>query len=64
MPDDDGSEKQQGGKGAISPSKLKISFDQYKRLRNMIVLHVREDQEKVENLEEWEGVKQNDIVDW
>jgi len=43
---------------------LKISFDQYTRLRNMVVLHVREDQERVENLDEWEGVKQSDIVDW
>ena len=61
---EEGGEKQQGAKGAGSPSKLKISFDQYTRLRNMVVLHVREDQERVENLDEWEGVKQSDIVDW
>ncbi len=56
--------KQVTRKEGVDPAKLKISYEQYKRLRNMIVLHMREDQEKVVNIEEWEGIKQSDLVDW
>ncbi|RCN23904.1 hypothetical protein ANCCAN_30407 [Ancylostoma caninum] len=47
----------------IDPSKLKITFEKYKRLADMLVLHMRSDEEGVDE-EEYEGVRQDSLIDW
>lgn len=45
-------------------SKFKISFETYKRLTNILVMHIREESEKFEHDEDWPGVKQSELVNW
>jgi hypothetical protein len=48
----------------IDPARLKISFDVYKRISNLLVLHIRALEEKEEENEDWEGMKQSLLVEW
>ncbi|EYB87267.1 hypothetical protein Y032_0266g725 [Ancylostoma ceylanicum] len=59
METDDGD----GKRTKIDPSKLKITFEKYKRLADMLVLHMRSDEEGVDE-EEYEGVRQDSLIDW
>ncbi|KIH42573.1 hypothetical protein ANCDUO_27442, partial [Ancylostoma duodenale] len=51
-----------GKRTKIDPSKLKITFEKYKRLADMLVLHMRSDEEGVDE-EEYEGVRQDSLID-
>ncbi|VDM07419.1 unnamed protein product [Wuchereria bancrofti] len=55
--EDDGARK-------IDSGKLKIKFELYKRIADMLVLHIRHDEETEENTENWEGVRQSQLVQW
>ncbi|KAI1723260.1 MCM2/3/5 family domain-containing protein [Ditylenchus destructor] len=57
-------ENSQQKKSTVDPAKLKISFETYKRLTNMLVLHMRDDEEKFGDVEEWSGMKQSELIDW
>ncbi|CAD5226292.1 unnamed protein product [Bursaphelenchus xylophilus] len=48
----------------IDPEKLKIKYDYYKRVANMLVLYLRGEEEKNAEDPDWSGVKQNDLVEW
>ncbi|KIH49418.1 hypothetical protein ANCDUO_20507, partial [Ancylostoma duodenale] len=52
-----------GKRTKVDPSKLKITFEKYKRLADMLVLHMRSDEEGVDE-EEYEGVRQDSLIDW
>lgn len=48
----------------IDPARLKISFDVYKRISNLLVLHLRSLEEMEDENDDWEGIKQSTLVDW
>ncbi|VDK77746.1 unnamed protein product [Onchocerca ochengi] len=50
--------------GRVDSGKLKIKFELYKRIADMLVLHIRHDEETEENTENWEGVRQSQLVQW
>lgn len=39
-------------------------FELYKRIADMLVLHIRHDEETEESTENWEGVRQSQLVQW
>ncbi|CAI5444617.1 unnamed protein product [Caenorhabditis angaria] len=47
----------------IDPAKLKIKFEDYKKLADVLVLHMRADEDR-QGEEEYAGVKQSALVDW
>uniref|UniRef100_A0A0N5AJT2 DNA replication licensing factor MCM6 n=1 Tax=Syphacia muris TaxID=451379 RepID=A0A0N5AJT2_9BILA len=48
----------------IDPKKLKIKFEEYKKISDLLVLHIRHEEEnEPEETEEW-GVKEDDLVNW
>ncbi|CAP29514.1 Protein CBR-MCM-6 [Caenorhabditis briggsae] len=47
----------------VDPAKLKISFKEYKQLSDVLVLHMRADEES-QGEEEYDGVKQSALVEW
>lgn len=57
-------EENLGGENTIDPAKLKISYENYKRLTNMLVIHMRANEEKHADEEDWEGIKQSMLVEW
>ncbi|CAI4230311.1 unnamed protein product [Auanema sp. JU1783] len=49
----------------IDPAKLKISFEKYKKLSDMLVLHMRQDEDLIEDDdEEYGGIHEDDLVNW
>ncbi|VDO46086.1 unnamed protein product, partial [Onchocerca flexuosa] len=44
--------------------KLACRFELYKRIADMLVLHIRHDEDTEENTENWEGVRQSQLVQW
>uniref|UniRef100_A0A0R3QUB4 DNA helicase n=1 Tax=Brugia timori TaxID=42155 RepID=A0A0R3QUB4_9BILA len=52
------------GAKKIDSGKLKIKFELYKRIADMLVLHIRHDEETEENTENWEGVRQSQLIQW
>ncbi|VDN07844.1 unnamed protein product [Thelazia callipaeda] len=48
----------------IDSGKLKIKFELYKQIADMLVLHIRHDEETEEDSENWEGVRQSQLVQW
>lgn len=59
METDDTAEK----RAKVDQSKLKITFEKYKHLADMLVLHMRSDEEAVSE-EDYEGVRQDSLIDW
>ncbi|CAJ0963224.1 unnamed protein product, partial [Mesorhabditis belari] len=51
-------------KHQIDPSKLKIRYDVFKHIADMLVLHMQSDQETASSEEEWSGVKSSQLVEW
>ncbi|KAK6048545.1 hypothetical protein COOONC_13950, partial [Cooperia oncophora] len=47
----------------VDHAKLKITFEKYKHLADMLVLHMRSDEEAVAE-EDYEGVRQDALIDW
>ncbi|KAK6022347.1 MCM2/3/5 family protein [Ostertagia ostertagi] len=50
-------------KSIVDHAKLKITFEKYKHLADMLVLHMRSDEEAVDE-EDYEGVRQDSLIDW
>ncbi|CAD5219544.1 unnamed protein product [Bursaphelenchus okinawaensis] len=50
--------------GEVDPDKLKIKYDYYKRVANMLVLYLRGEEEKNAEDTEWSGVKQTQLAEW
>lgn len=48
----------------IDPAKLTVTRDQFDRITCMLVLHLRNEEEKVPEEDDWEGIKRSDLVDW
>lgn len=48
----------------VDPTKLKITYEQYRRLTNILVIHMRENEERNAENEDWEGVKQSELIEW
>lgn len=48
----------------IDPEKLKIKYDYYKRVSNMLVLHLRDQEERNSADPDWAGVKQSELSEW
>lgn len=46
----------------VDPSKLRMSFEKYKKMADLIVLHIRGDEERLGD--DFEGVKESAIVEW
>lgn len=51
-------------KRKIDPSKLKIKFETYKKIADMLVLHIRRGEEEEGDKEDWEGVRESQLVSW
>lgn len=52
-----------GKEANVHHSKLKITFEKYKQLADMLVLHMRSDEESVAE-EDYEGIRQSSLIDW
>lgn len=48
----------------VDSNKLKISYQNYKRITNLLVLHMREDEERNYDKEDFDGIKQSELIDW
>lgn len=48
----------------IDPEKLKITYDFYKRVSNMLVLFLRGEQEAHQEESEWSGIKCSELANW
>ncbi|WKY02714.1 hypothetical protein Q1695_016183 [Nippostrongylus brasiliensis] len=59
----EGSGDADGKRAKIDQAKLKITFEKYKHLADMLVLHMRSDEDSVAE-EDYEGVRQNALIDW
>lgn len=57
-------ERDEGGAARVDSGKLKIKFELYKQIADMLVLHIRHDEETEEDTENWEGVRQSQLVQW
>ncbi|XGW13964.1 hypothetical protein V3C99_000329 [Haemonchus contortus] len=57
------SDEAEGKRTKIDHAKLKITFEKYKHLADMLVLHMRSDEEAVAE-EDYEGVRQDSLIDW
>lgn len=59
---------QEGGAdeiAALQKKKMTLSFDDYKNLSNMLVLHMRQEETRMEIDENnAEGIRRNDLVEW
>ncbi|PIO76203.1 MCM2/3/5 family protein [Teladorsagia circumcincta] len=53
----------EGKRAKVDHAKLKITFEKYKHLADMLVLHMRSDEEAVAE-EDYEGVRQDSLIDW
>ncbi|CAG9537904.1 unnamed protein product [Cercopithifilaria johnstoni] len=60
--EDDGTRKVDSGKLKIK--KVSLIYDKPARIADMLVLHIRHDEETEENTENWEGVRQSQLVQW
>ena len=49
--------------GAQTHEAVKISYDDYVKIRELLVLHIRRDEERETN-ESWTGIKKKDLIDW
>ncbi|KAK6036739.1 MCM2/3/5 family protein, partial [Cooperia oncophora] len=52
----------EGKRAKVDHAKLKITFEKYKHLADMLVLHMRSDEEAVAE-EDYEGVRQDALID-
>ena len=50
--------------GDVDPAMLKISREEYSRLTDMIVLHVRREEERHADEAGWMGVRRKELIDW
>lgn len=50
--------------GEVDPEKLKIKYDYYKRVSNMLVLHLRQEEDRNAANDDWTGIKQSDLANW
>ena len=48
----------------IDPKLLKISHEHYQHIANMLVVYVREEEERHSDDEDWEGVRQSQLTEW
>ncbi|CAB3401356.1 unnamed protein product [Caenorhabditis bovis] len=48
---------------AIDPAKLKLKYEDYKKMSDVLILHMRADEDKLGD-EDYGGVKQSELVDW
>jgi hypothetical protein len=48
----------------IDPAFLRISNEEFTRISDMIVVHMRAEEEKHGEEENWKGVKQSELVQW
>ena len=62
-PSSDGIAKATGVSQASTQEPIKINYESYVKMRELFVLHIREDENR-ETDEVWPGVKRNDLVDW
>uniref|UniRef100_A0A915EBL1 DNA replication licensing factor MCM6 n=1 Tax=Ditylenchus dipsaci TaxID=166011 RepID=A0A915EBL1_9BILA len=51
-------------KKVIDPAKLKLTFEQYKRLTNVLVMHMREEEVRNDDVQDWTGIKKAQLVEW
>lgn len=51
-------------KAEVDPAMLKMSKEEFSRILDMIVVHVRSEEERHGEEEAWKGVKQSEIVEW
>lgn len=63
---ENGHTEENGQDAAAAPKKkLTLSFDEYRNLSNMLVLHMRSEEARFEREEsETEGVKKSDLINW
>ncbi|CAB3401445.1 unnamed protein product [Caenorhabditis bovis] len=47
----------------IDPAKLKLKYEDYKKMSDVLILHMRADEDKLGD-EDYGGVKQSELVDW
>ncbi|CAB3401357.1 unnamed protein product [Caenorhabditis bovis] len=50
-------------KPKIDPAKLKLKYEDYKKMSDVLILHMRADEDKLGD-EDYGGVKQSELVDW
>jgi hypothetical protein len=48
----------------IDPERLKITYDFYKRISNLLVLRLRGEQDLHVDDPEWSGIKCSELADW
>ena len=48
----------------VDPTFLRISNEEFNRISDMIVVHMRAEEEKHGEEENWKGVKQSELVQW
>lgn len=48
----------------VTTDKLKISYESYKKITNLLVIHMNQDEEKNSEKEDWNGIKQSQLVEW
>lgn len=48
----------------VSTDKLKISYENYKKITNLLVMHMNQDEEKNSDKNDWNGIKQSQLVEW
>lgn len=49
----------------VDSAKLRLTYEEYTRKRNLIVFRIRQDEEKHDDSEvQWAGAKQSDVVNW
>lgn len=55
--------EQEGTNGGLQKTKMTLSFEDYKNLSNMLVLHMQREEERIEK-EGGEGLRRSDLIDW
>lgn len=51
----------------LQKKKLTLSFEDYRNISNLLVLHMRAEEQKMESSEsesEWEGIRRDELINW
>lgn len=61
---DETPEKQAREADGVDPAHLKLSQEQYNRIANMLVVHLREEEAQHDDEPNWQGTRQSQLAEW
>jgi hypothetical protein len=59
-----GENRQQEKHDGIDPGLLKLTHERYTSMAETLIIYLREQEERNEDREDWEGVRTSQLVEW